>query len=208
MTKHEVSYGQHKIKFSLKRKDVKNMNLSLKPNLKIEVSANRDVPVEAIHKFVKKKASWIIKNREYFKKTLAEIQNEKEYTNGESFKYLGKQYRLKIIKSDEEKVKCIRGFLNIHTNKITDYERKKKLLNKWYSERSDSIFNEVLETSEETNRLLRMSRYLNTLHVCLLSNSFKLDILVDVFMKVLGRAIGTHLSEERDEQRDDTSEDV
>jgi len=67
---------------------------------------------------------------------------------------------------------------------------------------------EIDPSEEETNRLLRMSRYLNTLHVCLLSNSFKLDILVDVFMKVLGRTIGTHLSEERDEQRDNTPADV
>ncbi|MGM0497521.1 MAG: M48 family metallopeptidase [Bacteroidota bacterium] len=144
MAKHEIIYGQRRIPFTLKRKNVKNMNLNLKPNLLVEVSAHKDVPVDAVHKFVRRRASWIIKNMEYFKKTLAEIQNEKEYVNGESFKYLGKQYRLKVIKSNHEIVKCKKGFLNVYTSDTKRLEKKRTLVNKWFKERSDIVFNESL----------------------------------------------------------------
>ena len=91
MVKHEITYGQHKIEYTLTRKNVSNINLNLKPNLLVEVSANHDVPIETVNRFVRKKASWILKNKEYFKKTLPEIKFEREYVSGETFKYLGRQ---------------------------------------------------------------------------------------------------------------------
>lgn len=144
MSKHEINYGKRKISFTLKRKNVKNMNLNLKPSLIVEVSANKDVPIDTIHRFVRKKASWIIKNMKYFNKTLPEVKNEKEYVNGESFRYLGKQYRLKIIKSNNEIVKCKRGYLNVYTSDTTNLEKKRNLVNKWFKDKSDMVFNDSL----------------------------------------------------------------
>ena len=43
---------------------MKNINLNLKPNLLVEVSASHEVPIEKIHSFVRRKASWILKNKE------------------------------------------------------------------------------------------------------------------------------------------------
>ncbi len=41
MTKHTVTYGDKKIDFELERKDVKNINLNIKPDMSIKVSANK-----------------------------------------------------------------------------------------------------------------------------------------------------------------------
>jgi len=145
MTKHEVSYGKHKITYTLSRKNVKNINLNLKPNLIVEVSANHKVPIEKIHSFVKRKASWIIKNKEYFMRTFAEIKYEKEYVSGETFKYLGKQYRLKVIKRKDECVKCKQGFFFLYVNDKNNVERKSQLIKEWYKEKSLKVFSESLE---------------------------------------------------------------
>lgn len=145
MLKHEITYGQHKIEYTLTRKNVSNINLNLKPNLLVEVSANHDVPIETVNQFVRKKASWILKNTEYFKKTLPEIKIEREYVSGETFKYLGRQYRLKVIESKEECVKCQRGFFNLFIKDKNNTIRKSKLIKQWYKEKSIRVFDDSLE---------------------------------------------------------------
>jgi predicted metal-dependent hydrolase len=145
MTQHEITYGKHKIQYTLSRKKVKNINLSLKPDLIVEVSASHDVPIEKIHSFVKRKASWIVKNKEYFKRSLSEIKYKKEYVNGETLKYLGRQYRLKVFQSNKEYVKCKRGYLNLYVKDKKDIARKIQLIDDWYKKKSIKIFNESLE---------------------------------------------------------------
>jgi len=145
MVKHEIVYGRHKIEYTLTRKNVSNINLNLKPNLLVEVSANHDVPIDKINQFVRKKASWILKNTEYFKKTLPETKFEREYLSGETFKYLGRQYRLKVIESKEECVKCQRGFFNLFIKEKNDTVKKSQLIKLWYKEKSITVFNDSLE---------------------------------------------------------------
>ncbi len=140
-----MTYGKHKIQYTLSRKKVKNINLNLKPDLIVEVSANHDVPIEKIHSFVKRKASWIVKNKEYFFKTLPETKYEREYVSGETYKYLGRQYRLKVLKNKEESVKCKRGFFYLYTKDTKNFEMKSQMLKEWYKEKSLKVFNESLE---------------------------------------------------------------
>lgn len=54
MTKHTITYGDKKIDFELERKDVKNVNLNIRPDMSIKVSANYEVPLEYIKSFVRK----------------------------------------------------------------------------------------------------------------------------------------------------------
>jgi predicted metal-dependent hydrolase len=141
----EINYGKHKIKYILIRKNVRNINLSIKPDLKIQVSANHEVPIEIVNQFVKKKALWIIKNKKYYEKSLPELNSEKEYVSGEAFRYLGRQVRLKVIKSREEHIECQRTFLYLYLNDTQDVVIKKELVKQWYEERSLYIFNELLD---------------------------------------------------------------
>lgn len=145
MTIHSVNYGEKKIYFELERKDVKNINLNIRPDMTIGVSANNRVPLDCIKDFVKEHGSWILKNINYFEKFKRGARPEKEYLSGESFKYLGKQYRLRVRKSEEEGVKYFRGFIYIYIKETHDFNKKEKLFNKWLEEKSYLHFNESLK---------------------------------------------------------------
>ena len=145
MKRYKITYGNKEIEFELHRKPVKNINLNVKPDLSIMVSANDDVPIDYIINFVKGKGTWILKQLNYFTKTLPEQHSNKEYVNGESFKYLGKQYRLKVYESKNESVKYYRGFIEMYIKDKTDIKRKETLIQNWFKERRKIVFQETLK---------------------------------------------------------------
>ncbi len=149
MAKHTVSYGEKEITFELKRKKVKNINLRIKPDMSILVSANKNVPLEVIEGFIRQKGAWIYKHLEYFKEFQANKPAEKEYVSGESFRYLGRQYRLRVRESEVETVKYLRGFIYLYVKDPDDIKRKEKLYNQWLNERASIHFNNSLDRMYE-----------------------------------------------------------
>ena len=146
LEKHQVSFGNSIIEFSIARKNVKNINLNIKPNMKVEVSANERVPLNYIYDFVKKKGPWILKNVQKFKDVQPYERREREYVSGESFQYLGKQYRLRVRKTGErETVKYFRGFIYMYVQDPSCFKTKAKLMDEWYREKAHKIFQESLD---------------------------------------------------------------
>jgi len=141
---YSVEYADKEIEFKLIRKSVKNINLRVKADMTVVVSANDTVPLGVIMDFVKEKSPWILKHLEKFEKVQPISKSKKEYVSGESFRYLGRQYRLKVFESDTEYVKYFRGFIHIYTKDMDKREKKKALLDNWFRERANLIFDESL----------------------------------------------------------------
>lgn len=142
---HEVIWRNQTIRFELCRKKVKNLNLNLKPDMSIMVSANEKVPLSVVLDFVKSRAAWIIKNTGYFSDTQGSHNSEKEYVSGESFKYLGKQMRLKVVEEVPETIRYSRGYLQLTVKDRSNIKRKEIMVNQWFRTRAEKVFSEVLE---------------------------------------------------------------
>lgn len=140
-----VKYGDKSIEFDLVRKDVKNINLTVRPNGEIFVSANNSIAIKDIKRFVKSKGKWIVENLDYFKRNEPVKRIPREYMTGETFRYLGKQYKLKVFEGKEEGVRYFRGTIEMYVKDKTNYEHKKKMMDNWYGERIEVIFNESLD---------------------------------------------------------------
>ena len=132
------------ITFTLLRKAVKNLNLNVKPDMTVMVSANETVSEEKIMAFVEKKGEWILKQIRYFERYQQPEKVAKEYVSGESFKYLGRQYRLKVYEAEQDHIRYYRGRIELYTTKPKDTKRKKRLIDTWYKERSQLKFDESL----------------------------------------------------------------
>jgi hypothetical protein len=142
---HQVEFGGKVISFVLLRKSVKNINLHIKPDMTVMVSANENVPLDSVIGFVRQKAAWILKNLKFFEDVQPEVRRVKEYVSGESFKYLGKQYRLRVEESEVERVKDDRGLIYLFVKDKQDSNRKKKLFEEWMRSRAEEVFNESLD---------------------------------------------------------------
>lgn len=134
------------------RKKIKNSNLKVRPNFTVELSVPESASQEYIDSFLEKKKDWIEKQIQFFKDNLIN-ETEKKYISGESVKYLGKNYRLKVHKGKEKYVKFMRGYIHLYCLENSDLEAKKELLQNWLKERAKdkimTIVNKYLDKLEE-----------------------------------------------------------
>lgn len=134
------------------RKKIKNSNLKVRPNFTVELSVPESASQEYIDSFLEKKKDWIEKQIQFFKDNLTN-ETEKKYISGESIKYLGKNYRLKVHKGKEKYVKFMRGYIHLYCLENSDLEAKKELLQNWLKERAKdkimTIANKYLDKLEE-----------------------------------------------------------
>ena len=125
------------------KKDIKNITLKVKPTCVEVLTVPLRTDDKHIEHILKKRNDWINKKIDFFQLN-NKIEN-KEYVSGESFKYLGKNYRLKVIESKEEEVKLLRGYIQIFIKNKMDFKRKEKLLNDWYTKRAENYFEKIVE---------------------------------------------------------------
>lgn len=124
------------------KKDVKNITLKVKPTCEVILTAPLLTTDEYIEYILKKRKDWISKKRAFYQENYK--PQMKEYVSGENVKYLGKNYRLKIIQSDEECVKLQCGYIQIFLKDKDNFEKKKRMLNEWYLLKSQNYFKKII----------------------------------------------------------------
>ena len=126
------------------RKDVKHINIKVKPNCAVVLTAPIDTKEKDIAYVLKKRAEWIDKKIAFYKDHQTQIP--KEYVSGENFCYLGRNYRLKVIESSNlEGVKLQRGYLQILVKNTSNFEKKQKLVKAWYLTKAEIHFQKAIE---------------------------------------------------------------
>jgi predicted metal-dependent hydrolase len=140
----EILYGAHKISFSLIYKDRRTIKISVNPDRQVEVTAPRGAPVEKIIEKVRKRAGWILKQKNYFS-SFYPGETAGKYLSGETHRYLGRQYRLKILPANKNNVKLIGKYILIHSRHKDDGNYNKKLLYEWYKKKAENTFKRLLD---------------------------------------------------------------
>lgn len=173
MEKHIFKYGSYSYEYYLIREKRKTVSLVVQPSLKIILKCPIDCDEEKIQKFLKRKWKWLEKQLSYFKKF--KNKNKKEYISGESFLYLGRQYKLLIKKGKKNGIKLKYGKIELITAKNKDNKKhNKKLLQKWYNERANIIFanqyKKVLNNFEYSFKPRLITRKMNKRWGSFLSN--------------------------------------
>ncbi len=164
MEKHIFKYGSYSYEYYLVRQTRKTISLIVQPSLKIVLKCPIDCDEEKIQKFLKRKWKWLEKQLSYFKKF--KNKNKKEYISGESFLYLGRQYKLLIRRSKEDSVKLKYGRILFYTTKkVDDKKHNKQMLDDWYKTRLLKIFNdrydEVFKNFDYKNKPKLFTRKMN-----------------------------------------------
>ena len=127
----EIVLNGKRIEYDLQRKDVKNINLRIKADRTIFLSANPQVPERIIEEFILSKSDYILKALAQYEELAKYAPKPKQYIDGETFRILGHDRRLKIIDGKRNKVECDESYITLIVKNSDDYELKKKLIDKW-----------------------------------------------------------------------------
>jgi predicted metal-dependent hydrolase len=125
-----VAYGRELIRFHVRRSKRKTLGISVYPDLSVVVSAPEASRDEQIAARVKKRAAWILKQQEFFRGFLPPLP-PRQYVSGETHRYLGRQYRLKVHTGRRESVSLRAGHIEITVRRKQDHERVRVLLDEW-----------------------------------------------------------------------------
>lgn len=148
-----VNYGDKPVTFELIRKDVKHINLTVQPDQSIFVSANDEVDILEIKAFVQSKGRWILSKLNYFKRHAPYVKIPREYVTGETFRYLGRQYKLSVIEAEDEFVRYFRGTIEMYVKDVEDFRTKERLMEDWYENRREAVFQDSLNRMYELARV-------------------------------------------------------
>jgi len=142
--KDKIQYGSKEIEYTMRRSQRKTLEISVEPDTSISVVAPLGTPASAIREKIKKRSRWIIRQQTYFTDFLP-LMPKKEYVSGESFRYLGRQYRLKVIETNETSIKIIDKRLAVEVNDKNDIAQIKKLVENWYLMQAKHYFLKCLD---------------------------------------------------------------
>ena len=115
----------------LERKPVKNINLRIRADQCVYVSAPKDVAAKMVDAFVVEKSAYILRALKKFKDRNRETVSENNFVNGETVKFLGRNLRLKIKNATRSKVESDESYVTLYVKDVQDADLKKRVLETW-----------------------------------------------------------------------------
>ena len=141
--KYEFSYYRRVIPYDIIIKDVKNINIRVKPSGEVVISCNSNIDTKTIELQLMKRARWLISSIDKYKTNYIEFEKTNHtFLDGEAFLLLGRVLRIKNIDSDEFKVDFDNNYLYIYRKFNQGVKLK---FNKWYKEFILKSFNNQLD---------------------------------------------------------------
>lgn len=136
-----VLFGQTEIVYSVNSCERKTLAIHVYPNGQVVVDAPMTASNEAIAEKIKKRASWIFKQQLQFESYPPALP-QRQYVSGETYRYLGRQYRLLINQGEVDQVKLKQGRLLVETASPDNIKKVKMLVQEWYRSRAKIVFSE------------------------------------------------------------------
>lgn len=133
----KFQYGTKTIEFEVEYRDRKTLEIGIEPPDNIKVKAPKIATEEYILRVVKSKAKWITQKLFEFK-DVEYRRRKKEYVNGESFMYLGRNYALQIIMNKDIRepiTRLYQGKFYIETN-TKNQDKLRQSMERWYREKT------------------------------------------------------------------------
>ena len=134
-----IQYGSEKIPFELAFRPRRELSINVHPDRSVSVVAPEARTVEEVLARVRRKASWIAKQRRHFEQ-FHPLPQARRFVSGETHHYLGRQYCLRVRKAAEESVRLKGRFLMVAPPHPERAERVRTLLEGWNRDHAEGIF--------------------------------------------------------------------
>jgi predicted metal-dependent hydrolase len=117
------------------------MAITVNPDRSIEIIAPKGTPQDEVQKRLRRRARWVVRQLLHFEQYRPRSP-KRRYVGGETHLYLGRQYRLKLIKETPEGVKLKGSFLMVSSPQRGSSQLVKRLVCAWYREKGNNRIRE------------------------------------------------------------------
>jgi len=153
----EFKFGKERFTCEICFRDIKKLRIIVYPDQRVEVRSPLRYDHTKVLEEVKKRAPWIIKQREYFRQFMPRLP-EKQYVSGETFYYLGRQYRLRIRKDSKYSTRLRGKFIWVTVPDLSKKQKVKKMVQNWYKEHARATFERRLQACLESVKRYKLPR--------------------------------------------------
>jgi predicted metal-dependent hydrolase len=149
--RHHLQYGTQTIEYELSFAPRKTLAIHVHPDLSVTVKAPENADAETVRQKVYRRAAWILKQQRQIELYLPDVP-PRQYVSGESHRYLGRQYRLKVQGGAAHLLKraapvapiqLTRQFICVYTTN-SQPAHVRELVEAWYRDQADQVFHERL----------------------------------------------------------------
>ncbi len=150
-----LTVGKTTVPWELRFRKKSHLSISVVPGGSVIVNAPLNASIEDVLSRVRRRAPWIAKQRDFFNQ-FPDGPQEKRFISGETFDYLGRQYRLKIISSKIDSVEFMGKRLCVYAAPHSPSHKIRSLVQNWLVMCAALVFNQ---------RLSRLSASMKTLGI-------------------------------------------
>jgi len=138
-----ITLDGREIAYELEQKKVKNINLRIRSNCSVYVSANNNIAENVIEEFLKRKTDYIFSTLSKYAEITKYANINHNYVTGESFRYLGRDLRMVVIEGKNDVISD-GVHLTLSVKEINDTVLKENLIGKWYDEQCRDVFKRII----------------------------------------------------------------
>lgn len=142
--KRTISSDGNQISYDLERKNVKNLNLHVRRDGSVYVSANKLVPAEQVDAFLESKVSFILNAQKRFQEQAQYKPQPKQYVSGETFYIQGRGLRLQVAQAAKDRIYSDGVHLYLEVKDPMDFEKKKRMVSKFIDQQCRQVFGEIV----------------------------------------------------------------
>lgn len=145
MTK-TIILNNKEVCYELNIKNVKNLNLRIRPDGTVYVSANSRISQEKIESFLTEHSDFILNALKKYEDINMNKPPEIRLISGETLKILGTERTLSVEKGSKNTVTCEKYSITLTVKNTDDFELKRKTIEKWKKEQAAKLIMEICET--------------------------------------------------------------
>lgn len=145
ITSRTICIGNQTLTYTLERKSVKNLNLHVRKDGSVYVSANPNVASKQIDDFLISKTQFILNSQQRFRELDEFKPQPKQYVSGETFYIQGRGLRLKVSQANQNCVYTDGVHIFLEVKDPSDLVKKQRLVSRFIDQQCRTTFEEIVQ---------------------------------------------------------------
>lgn len=150
--------GSELLTYSLRHTNRRRtVGIFVEPDGHVAILAPPAASVDRIEQIMRRRMKWI-RGKQRTVESLPVPPQPREWVAGETHRYLGRQYRLKLAKGDSSTVKLLGGYFFVIAPNPRDRDCVRELMECWYKEHAVALLNDRVERAIASSTWLKIEK--------------------------------------------------